>query len=377
MKRFLLILLLALPGAQALCCTTAIVSAGASKTGRPMIWKQRDASDVRNGVYFVQGEKYCYTAVCPVSDASHTRAYAGMNVAGFAICNNLSYNLRPDSATEGPFNGQMMAQALGCCRTLSDFEALLDARPRPMNLSSNFAVIDAEGGAAYFEVSDSTWVRYDVPEGGYLYRTNFSLSGDSRRAGAARYATIEDEMRRHAPRRFVVEFFLDAGRSFVNALTGGDALRGRRGDFLFDHDFIPRDASASSVIIEGVAPGGRPDSALMWCVPGYPPCSYAVPVWAAAGEDIPEIISGDAPANEYAFELCDSLRTLDWDSRYIDVDRLEQVSKAVRRAERAELKAGRKLDAIMRKDGFDAAAVREFNAAASRRFQEFKGGTAL
>ena len=101
MKRLLLILILALPCVQALCCTTAIVSAGASRTGRPMIWKQRDG-DVYTCVAHVRGPKYAYTGLFLTVDTLYRKAYAGVNEAGFAIANNLSYNVRPDSVKTGP-----------------------------------------------------------------------------------------------------------------------------------------------------------------------------------------------------------------------------------------------------------------------------------
>ena len=111
-----LLLLCAVP---ADACTTAVVSAQASGTGRPMIWKQRDASDAYNRIVYVQGEKYGFTALFSTSDQACRNAYAGINEAGFAISNNLSYNLRPDSlGVTGTRNGALMRQALGSCASV-------------------------------------------------------------------------------------------------------------------------------------------------------------------------------------------------------------------------------------------------------------------
>lgn len=372
MKRLLLILVLALPCLEAFCCTTAIVSAGASATGRPMLWKQRDG-DVNTCVDHIQGDVYAYTALFMTSDTLRAKAYAGVNEAGFAIMNNYSYNIRPEDAPGEPSNGTFMAEALGCCATVADFEALLSLKERPMLLSANFGVIDAEGGAAYFEVGDDCVTRYDVPAGGWLCRTNYSLSGDpAHKAGGTRYVTIEKLMRRHGTRKFDAGFFLRVSRSFVNELTGGDALRCRRSGYIYDRDFIARASTSSAVVIEGVAPGEAPSSGLMWCAVGYPVCSYAVPVWPAAGKSIPALMAGKAPANLFAEELRSSLRTLEWDSNYLDVKVLRRTLKIVRRYERAELRVGRKLDRIFRKKGLDAAAVEEYNAAADARFEAFK-----
>lgn len=354
-------------------CTTAIVSAAASETGRPMIWKQRDASGEFNTVAYVKGEKYGYTALLPTTKST-ARAYAGINEVGFGIANNLSYNLRPDSLGFDTDNGEMMAMALGTCRTLEDFEALLDSPSRPDALSANFCVIDACGGAAYFEVSDTAYVRFDVPEGGYLFRTNYSLSGDEGRGkGFARYATMEQLMRKKGF-GFTPGYFFRVGRSFINVLNGGDALRWRCSGYLYEHDFIPRNSTASSIVIEGVAKGDAADAGVMWCAPGYTPSCYAVPVWVAAGEEIAPIVSGDAPANKLAVEIKHSLSPFDWPggSKYLKVKELRRVLRLVRKAERRELKAGRKLDRAFRKGGFDVAAVAEYNAGACERFAAFK-----
>ena len=109
-----------------------------------MIWKQRDAGAPFNTVAHLQGEKYAYTALLP-SQKAVTRAYAGINEVGFAIANNLSYNLRPDSLGFDTNNGEMMAAALGCCRTVDEFIALLESKPAPRGVSANFTVIDASG----------------------------------------------------------------------------------------------------------------------------------------------------------------------------------------------------------------------------------------
>ena len=366
-----LLLLWSIP---AYTCTTAIVSAEASGTGRPMIWKQRDAGDDYNRIAYVRGERYGFTALFPTADTLCRKAYAGINEAGFAISNNLSYNLRPDSlGVAGTRNGEWMTRALGCCRTVDEFEAMLAREEHPMRLSSNFSVIDAAGGAAYFEVSDTAYVRFDVPPGGYLFRTNFSLSGDPDRGrGFARYATMEQVMGQQAKRKFTPGFFLDTGRSFVNVLAGGDALRDADGKYLYEHDFIPRSTTTASIVLEGVVPGGKADSGILWCAVGYTPCSYAVPVWVAAGERIPSMLTGEAPANRLAVEMKQSLRPLTWDNKYLDVAALRRILRQVRKAERTELRAGRRLVGDMDKAGFDPAAVERYNAEADLRFDRFK-----
>ena len=247
-----------------------------------------------------------------------------------------------------------------------------------MRLSSNFSVIDAFGGAAYFEVSDTAYVRFDVPPGGYLFRTNYSLSGEPGRGrGFARYATLEQMMSEQARFRFDPGFFLQAGRTFRKALGEKDALKHAGGPYLYEHDFIPRRTTVSSLVIEGIAPGGRADGGVLWCAVGYTPCSYAVPVWVAAGERMPSILTGEAPANQFAVALCQSVRPIKWDDKYVDVHALRGIIRRVRKAERSELKAGRRLMDEMERKGFDIAAVEQFNAEADARFAQFRNQFAL
>jgi hypothetical protein len=369
--------LLLLVSVPAFCCTTAVVSAEASGTGRPLIWKQRDASDEYNRIAYVRGEKYGFTGLFATYDTEFKNAYAGINEAGFAISNNLSYNVRPDSlGVGGTRNGALMTQALGICATLDEFEAILAAKEHPMQLSANFAVIDALGGAAYFEVSDTAYVRFDVPAGGYLFRTNFSLSGDPDRGrGFARYETMGQVMAER--RTFDPGFFLQTGRTYRNALGEKDALKHAGGLYLYEHDYIPRRTTVSSLVLEGVAPGGQADSGVLWCAMGHTACSYAVPVWVASGERIPSMLTDEAPANQFAVQLSHSVRQIDWDEKYVDVKALRRIIRRVEAAERAELKAGRRLMAEMERHGFDAAAVEKFNAEADARFARFKNQFAL
>ena len=367
MKRLGLILALAglLCATDIFACTTAIVSADASSTGKPMIWKQRDSHNIRNGMAHFKGPVFDFTAVVPVSQKAVKAAFAGINTAGFAIANNLSYNLREDPSDMSTRNGEIMFQALGTCRTLDDFASFLDNRPDSLRSSANFAVIDAYGGAAYFEAEDGGYTRFDVPKGGFLYRTNFSLSGkEGQGSGYARYAAMERIMSKKPGRGYSPGFFMEAGRSFYGGITGKDALRGA-GDYIYDHDFIPRATTASSIVIEGVTAADRHDSGMMWFAPGYPPCCYAIPVWVAAGDNLPSCISGDSPANALAGELMQKLHPLTWKGggKYLDVKMLKSILRAVRKAEKVEMKA------VRRMDHSDIAA---YNAAVDGRFEAFK-----
>lgn len=80
-------------------------------------------------------------------DSLLAEAWMGLNDAGFAIMNTASYNLAPDTASVKDREGIVMRLALERCRTLDDFETLLDTLPRPLGVQANFGVLDASAPA--------------------------------------------------------------------------------------------------------------------------------------------------------------------------------------------------------------------------------------
>ena len=93
--------------------------------------------------------------------------------------NSASFNLNlGDTAKIDNREGRFMRKALEQCASLKDFEDLLDKVPQPMGLAASFGVIDTSGGAAFYEVNNHTWTRYDandpeVAPDGYVLRTSF------------------------------------------------------------------------------------------------------------------------------------------------------------------------------------------------------------
>ena len=61
-----------------------------------------------------------------------------------------------------------------------------------------------------------------------------------------------------------------------------------------DQDFIARGSTASSVVVQGVKKGERPELTTMWTVLGYPPTGVAMPVWVkGADEALPRLLLRD------------------------------------------------------------------------------------
>ena len=81
--RFLKTIAIGLAGLLAsydvVACTTAIVSAGASETGRPLLWKQRDTGNPFNTAVFIcaTDSSLAYTGIFNVSDVERRSVYAG------------------------------------------------------------------------------------------------------------------------------------------------------------------------------------------------------------------------------------------------------------------------------------------------------------
>ncbi|MDE5663680.1 MAG: hypothetical protein K2I37_06580 [Muribaculaceae bacterium] len=294
-------------GLEADACTSAIVSADASASGRPLLWKHRDTSTIDNKVEYVAGTDggYSYVALFNAADRELREAWTGMNEVGFAVMNTASYNIKNDRVPERQMDreGYVMTIALRTCRSVDDFEELLRQLPRPMGVEANFGVIDAAGNGAFFETNNDSYVKYDLADApdGVLIRTNYSHSG---REGEG-YGYVREANAEHmicpvlkSEGKISAEYLTeDVSRSFYHDVRREDALAGSE-RWVVDEDFIPRYKSTATVVIEGVAPVADIDSVraadivpqyVMWTGLGYPPCAEIVPVWchpAGVREDL-------------------------------------------------------------------------------------------
>jgi hypothetical protein len=260
---------------------------------------------------FFHTGKYAFLALLNSSDTGRT-AWTGSNSTGFSIMNTASYNLKDDDIKEMDKEGELMYKALSECSTLAEFEAFLDRYPRPMRVEANFGVIDAQGGAAYYEVNNTRWVKVDVNDpkiapNGFLVYTNFSYTGRfGEGMGYIRYHTAMEIILSQAPLRDITPqwIFRHLSRSFRHSLADIDLLDDRTAPgWVYDQDFIPRKSSSASLVIQGVKPGENPEMTTVWTVLGYPPVGVAVPLWVKAGEQQPEILCKSELPNHAL--LCD------------------------------------------------------------------------
>lgn len=320
-------------------CTSAIISGRLTRSGKPLLWKHRDTSAADNFVERVPAShagELDFVALFNAGDSLLAQAWMGMNDAGLAIMNTASYNLAPDTARVKDREGFVMARALATCRSLADFETLLDTLPRPMGIQANFGIIDRDGNAAYYEADDFSWKRFgleDAPEG-YIIRTNYSLSGDTDGGyGYIRCANAAHLIAPAAARRDISpELLTDTvSRSFYHSLFGRDMAAAAADRYIVDQDFIPRESSVASIVIEGTTPGDM----VMWTLAGYPPAGHVVPVTV---DSVPRCLRPVAPGwHSPEWDASRARKALIFPirrgsgPRYIDVDALRRISGEQRR----------------------------------------------
>jgi hypothetical protein len=292
-------------------CTTAVVSGKYTVDGRPILLKHRDSDYVQNKLMFFRDGKYEYIGLVNSSDTTETQVWAGCNSVGFAIMNSADYNLNIGDTTKlGGREGYFMRQALQVCATVDEFEEYLRTAPKPLGVEANFGVIDAKGGAAYFETGNFTYTKFDandpkVAPFGYLIRTNYAFTGNrDNDFGLIRYRTADELFYTAANTRSLsFDFILkNVSRCLKNSLTKTDLTQNlpdqsEPEQFVWFQDFIPRYISSASVVFHGVKAGESPTLTTMWTILGFPLSSIAIPTWVAGAETLPALLTADASGN--------------------------------------------------------------------------------
>ena len=300
-------------------CTSIIVSGKVTPDGRPYIFKNRDTHDLDNLAIQIQGPRYRFIGIVATKDTLYKSVWSGHNEVGFAIANTAAYNLngKPEPGKPRPQgddnDGILMRKALGTCRTLGDFEHLLDSikAQGPIPSNSNFAVLDAEGGVAYYETGNKGYVKYDandplVAPYGFIVRTNHGMSGErSLDQGVERYLAISDYATRAA-------FANDLGfeniirkvtRNLKHGLTQIDLHDFQPQDdsqpvyFPF-RDFIPRYLTASAQLIQGVKENESPLLTTAWTIVGSPLTTVAIPLWITTDGKLPNVVTHQKPGQQ-------------------------------------------------------------------------------
>ncbi len=317
-KQLSLLLLLTIFTVDIFACTSAIFTGKITADGRPLMWKHRDTGQENNKIEYVTGEKYKFLALYNSPD-NLKEAWTGTNEVGFSIMNTASYNLKYDDVPSNQMDreGEVMYKALATCKTLKDFEKMLDNYKRPMGVEANFGVIDAEGGAAYYEVNNDSWTKIDVNDPkiapqGYIVYTNHSNTGKLNDGmGYIRYTNADKIVKQHLSRNgeFTPKWIMqNLSRSYYHSVLGIDLLKDKEvvekcGGWFIDQDFIPRRSSTCSIVVSGVKKGEDPKNTIMWTNLGYPTVGITVPLMVVNGSSQPAyMLSSNESQNAY---MCD------------------------------------------------------------------------
>ena len=296
-------------------CTSFIISGKATPTGRPMMFKHRDTGELNNRIDYFEGEKYAFMGLVNTPSLGG-EVWAGMNEAGLCIMNTASYNLREDSLDcKMDREGELMYQALSHCATLGDFEQWLTTYPQPWGVEANFGLIDAQGGAAYYEMNNHSWIKYDVnaEENGYRVVTNFSFAGRYEDyEGWERYQTataIMNEAFSPSHQMSATEALNLFSRQYRHEVLDIDFDSINAPEYTVDQDFIPRRITSAVVVFEGVTTPKEARKTIMWTALGYPACAVAVPLVMMDKTHIPHyMLARDEHAQEGSglhSEMCD------------------------------------------------------------------------
>lgn len=330
---------------EANACTTAVISGKYTKDGRPMLWKNRDTWAVNNSLMYFDDAKYPYLGLVNSKDREGKSIWIGMNSTGFAIMNSASYNLNLHNDEElTGYEGRAMRDALAICRTLEDFEAFLDGLGEKSGLEANFGVIDAQGGAAIYEIGNEGYVKLDANDPaiapfGYIIRANYSFTGDlgKESSGYIRYNTVNEIFYQKSSTVGLTPKDIEQTitKGLTNSLTdrnlfeiyGGIPENTPKYEIL--QDYIPRTGSASSVVIQGIKKGENPNLATMWSNVGFPLASVMVPTWLNKDVKLPNVVTyneevKDSPICFAALKLKrEKILNIRWGkfaAKYIDVN---------------------------------------------------------
>lgn len=303
----LIMILLSVISEQTYACTTFLMSGKYTPDGKPLLYKNRDTDEMQNSLVFFSDGRYKYIGLVDGTSDWDKMVWGGYNEAGFAIMNSAAYNNNIGDTTKfKDQEGIIIKLALKTCRTLADFEKLLTTLPRPMGLDANFGVIDAFGGAAFYETGNTKFVKFDandqgIAPDGILIRTNHSMSADlSKGYGFCRYNTAVAALKKAGEEgkmspRFLFNYL---SRNLYHSITKTDLSadmpeQRNNPEFKFFIDYIPRALTASAILIVGAKDNEHTGDAMMWTILGFPLTSVAVPAWISAGDKLPRVVAMD------------------------------------------------------------------------------------
>ena len=390
-KTFTLILIVFTLYSTSQACTTAVISGKYTKDGRPLLWKNRDTWAINNRIMYFNDAKYSYMGLVNSKDSLGKSLWIGMNETGFAIMNSASYNLNIGDTTKlNGLEGRIMKHALATCATVNDFEKYLASLEKPTRLEANFGVIDANGEAMLFELSNQKYVKFDandptVAPYGYILRTNYSFTGSfgEESSGYIRQNTVDnlfyDALSTNS---FDAQFIMqDVSRGLKHSLLKTDlyleygGIPENNDTYTFFHDFIPRISSASVCVVQGVKKNENPEFTTLWSAVGFPLTSMVIPTWLKANNNFPDVLKineelKDSPICDAALTLKKEVFPIRWGKfatkYYININALVNADKTgIRQKTNVDeneifSKTNKKLEE-WRRNGMEQTDILEFN----------------
>ncbi|MCX6600002.1 MAG: hypothetical protein NT025_00340 [bacterium] len=297
-----------LPGDDRGECTTAVIRGSATANGRPLLWKNRDVSYPDQEIVHFRATPYSFVSIITAGDT--TQAWGGVNETGFAIED--ATNLNTSDQVAGPDDdGIIIKLALTRCRTVADFQTILDSTQVPGHTQpAIFGVIDSAGGAAIFETFAHSYVRYNASDSaaaplGVLVRSNYSYAGS---------ATGRVGVYRHDRAKLLIENAVQ-GDTLTAKYLCRTVARDLRTTNSFDPYPLPyegqqgglprgwistagaicRRLSVSGLVIEGVLTTESARLSTMWAFPMAVQYGVPVPFWEISGVT-PVQVNGDSVA---------------------------------------------------------------------------------
>ena len=281
-------------------CTTGLASGAATPDGRPLLWKNRDVGNVNQEFHYVDDGRIPFISIAYKND---TLYYGGINAAGFAIENSNSYNLGAAAGKNGwgygEDDGQIHRLALATCRTVDDFQTLMDSLDEGgRTRNSNYGVIDAFGGAAMFETGGHSYTRYDAIDSpdGFLIRSNYSYSGNGLNGrpdgwGPYRHDRAYSRFKAALEAGGITPKYIFQWVSRDISIDGTDPYPLPFDGYVEDEAYgcipndeaICRNSTRGVLVAQGVRDGERPEDAVLWAMPGTQLSSIALPLWVRAG----------------------------------------------------------------------------------------------
>lgn len=273
-------------------CTIGVANGEATTDGRPMVWKTRDyATEPDNEVKY--NTSYPNKFIMVANAGSSTSAWMGVNEYGFAIVNSNSTDL-PDGSSTGPSNGVFMRDALGNCKTVAEFQDLLDqTNITGRTTNANFGVIDSTGEAVIFETANTAYWKFDskdaVNNQNYVLRTNFAINGGGSSGTERLIRTVKlvgdfsagNSLNFKSILRTQMRDFSNNSSQPVTIPFSG-SWGGMPFGYIETSVSICRSSSVSAAVIQGTLPTERAGLATMWTILSQPSTSVALPYWPVA-----------------------------------------------------------------------------------------------